>query len=117
MINELNDQNMLLHLLVVYSIAQSEELGDIATNLPAPFRTNGVIIWKVAFEILWEVFTSNDSQLKEMSWAQRISEVACLRSKDASLLPPILFYNPEHLGTSCLDSMVGLIFTEIDVSG
>lgn len=78
------------------------------TGFPVPLSTAGVIIWKVALEILLDLLTNDDYQRKGMSFAERVSATACLRSKDASLLPPILFSKPEHLGTSCLECMVGL---------
>ena len=96
-----------MQLLVVFSIGKDETFGKIMTGLPAPLSTEGVIIWKVAFEILRDLLTNDDYQRKGISFAERVSATACLRSKDASLLPPILFSKPEHLGTSCLDCMVG----------
>ncbi|KAJ6002414.1 hypothetical protein N7451_004961 [Penicillium sp. IBT 35674x] len=40
-----------------------------------------------------------------MPFAQRISEIACLRSKDPTLFPPMVFSDPKHLGKFCLDCM------------
>ncbi|KAJ5607014.1 hypothetical protein N7537_003633 [Penicillium hordei] len=113
-------QTLESELLVVFSIGQNEDLGKIMTGLPAPLRTEGVIIWKVALEILLDLLTNDDYQRKGMSFAERVSATACLRSKDASLLPPILFSNPEHLGTSCLDCIqapLAFCLTEFNYSG
>ncbi|CAI7576482.1 unnamed protein product [Penicillium pancosmium] len=92
--------------LAVVLIHEYENVGRITTKLPALLRTEGGIIWDVALDIFWDIHENEDYQMRELSFAERLSEVASIRSKDASLYPPILFSVPEEFGKSFSDSML-----------